>query len=184
MASSLLRSGGARAGKSILRLSRPSSSSITPSLTQSLFNTQSPPPPTITTTTTRHSSSTSSTMTASAQYLAAVQARRTYYPLKKASPIDDKAIQAIVSHAVLHAPSSFNSQSTRVVVLLNAEHDKLWDIAKDALKAVVPADQYPATEQKLSMFQGAYGTVSDTSSLFTSLSLEPTSFYLSLPHKN
>jgi uncharacterized protein len=97
----------------------------------------------------------------SSDYLAAVKARRTYYPLKKESPIDDKRIAEIVSQAVLHAPSPFNSQSSRVVVLLKDEHYKLWEIAKTALKAVVPADQYPATEQKLNMFQGAYGTVSE-----------------------
>jgi uncharacterized protein len=96
----------------------------------------------------------------SSDYLAAVKARRTYYPLKKESPIDDRKIQEIINQAVLHAPSPFNSQSSRVVVLLKDEHDKLWDIAKTALRAVVPTDQYPATEQKLSMFQGAYGTVS------------------------
>jgi hypothetical protein len=95
----------------------------------------------------------------SSEYLTAVKARRTYYALGKESPIDDKRIKEIISQAVLHAPSSFNSQSTRVILLLNKEHDRLWDIAKTALKAVVPSDQYPATEQKLNMFQGAYGTV-------------------------
>jgi uncharacterized protein len=95
----------------------------------------------------------------SSEYLAAVKARRTYYSLSKESPIDDGKIKEIIGQAVLHAPSSFNSQSTRVILLLNKEHDKLWDIAKTALNAVVPSDQYAATEQKLSMFQGAYGTV-------------------------
>jgi predicted oxidoreductase (fatty acid repression mutant protein) len=96
----------------------------------------------------------------SSEYLTAVKARRTYYPLKKESPTSDKKIEEIVSQAILHAPSSFNSQSSRAVVLLNSEHDKLWDIAKAALKAIVPEAQYAATEQKLNMFQGAYGTVS------------------------
>jgi uncharacterized protein len=96
----------------------------------------------------------------SVDYLTAVKGRRTYYPLKKESPISDKKIEEIVSQAILHAPSPFNSQSSRAVVLLKGDHDKLWDIAKTALKAVVPADQYAATEQKLNMFQGAYGTVS------------------------
>ncbi|KFZ11409.1 hypothetical protein V501_04789 [Pseudogymnoascus sp. VKM F-4519 (FW-2642)] len=95
----------------------------------------------------------------SSDYLAAVKARRTYYSLKKESPIDDSKIQEIISQAILDAPSAFNSQSSRVIILLKDEHDKLWDIAKSALKAVVPADQYPATEKKLSNFQGAYGTV-------------------------
>lgn len=96
----------------------------------------------------------------SSAYLSAVKARRTIYTLKKESTIDDKKIEEIVSQALLHAPSSFNSQSTRVVVLLKEEHNKLWEIAKDALKAVVSTEQYAATEKKLNTFQGAYGTVS------------------------
>lgn len=110
----------------------------------------------------------------SSAYLAAIKARRTYYPLKKESPIDNKRIQEIVSEAVLHAPSSFNSQSTRVVILLNEEHDKVWEITKTALKAIVPPAQFAITEQKLNMFQGAYGSVSCISILYTALNFTPT----------
>jgi predicted oxidoreductase (fatty acid repression mutant protein) len=95
----------------------------------------------------------------SAEYLAAVKNRRTYYPLKKESPIDDKKIQDIVGQAVLHAPSPFNCQSTRVILLLKEEHDKLWDIVKTLTRAVMPAEQYSVREQKLNLFKGAYGTV-------------------------
>ena len=95
----------------------------------------------------------------SSAYLSAVKARRTIYTLKNESTIDDKMIEKIISQAVLHTPSSFNSQSTRVIVLLKEEHKKLWDIAKDALKSVLSPEKYAATEQKLNNFQGAYGTV-------------------------
>ena len=95
-------------------------------------------------------------------FLDTIKARRTYYPLKNESPIDDKKIQDIVTQALLHTPSSFNSQSTRVVVLLKGEHEKFWEITKTAIKAIVPAEAYPASEQKLNMFKGAYGSVSTT----------------------
>ncbi|CAG9956815.1 unnamed protein product [Clonostachys rosea f. rosea IK726] len=55
--------------------------------------------------------------------------------------------------------TKFNNQATRVAVLFADEHIKLWDIAKDALKAILRADAYPTTEQKLNMFQAAAGTV-------------------------
>jgi hypothetical protein len=96
-------------------------------------------------------------------YLAAVKARRSYYPLKKESPIKDTEIKEIVSQTILHTPYSFNNQSSRAILLLKDEHDKLWDIAKAALKTVVPSEQYPNTERKLDMFRGAYGTVSSNS---------------------
>jgi len=94
-----------------------------------------------------------------ATLLTQIKNRRTYYQLSKSSPISDKAITDIVYEALKHSPSSFNSQSTRVVVLLKEEHDKLWDIAKEALKAIVSEDQWTATEQRLNGFQAAYGTV-------------------------
>ena len=55
----------------------------------------------------------------------AAQARRSIYALNKNLPISIDEINHIVEHALLHTPSSFNSQSTRMVILHNAEHDKL-----------------------------------------------------------
>ena len=96
---------------------------------------------------------------ASKQFIEALKARRTIYALKKESPISDKQIQEIIHQAVLHVPSSFNSQSSRIILLVKEEHDKLWEITKEVLKAIVPADAYTATEQKLNGFKAGYGTV-------------------------
>lgn len=89
-----------------------------------------------------------------------IKARRTYYPLSKDLTISKERIQEIVKEATLHVPSSFNAQSTRVVVLFGEEHDRLWDIASEILKAIVPADQWEGTAAKMGMFKGAAGTVS------------------------
>lgn len=98
-------------------------------------------------------------MAGSSELVAAMAARRSIYPLKKESVISDAKIQEIIEQALLHVPSSFNSQSSRIVLLVKGEHDKLWDITKEVLKGVVPEDAYPKTEQRLNMFQAAYGTV-------------------------
>jgi len=92
-------------------------------------------------------------------FLDTVKARRTYYQLKKESTISDEKIQDIVTQALLHVPSSFNSQSTRIILLVKEEHNKLWDITKSVLKGIVPAEQYSSTEQRLNGFQAGYGTV-------------------------
>lgn len=94
-----------------------------------------------------------------APYLKSVAERRTIYQLEKTSPISNQRIQEIVTEVLKHTPSSFNSQSERVVLLVGEEHDKLWEIAKEVLKGIVPAEAYPATEKRLSGFQAAYGTV-------------------------
>ena len=90
----------------------------------------------------------------------ALVGRRSIYALEKKSPISDARIKEIAKDAVLNSPSSFNSQSTRLVVLLKAEHDKFWDIVIDILKAQLPADKWESTGQKLNGFRGGYGTVS------------------------
>lgn len=58
-----------------------------------------------------------------------------------------------------YTPSAFNSQSARVVLLLGKEHDKLWDITKEALRKVVPAENFAPTEEKINSFKSGYGTI-------------------------
>ena len=70
----------------------------------------------------------------------ALKHRRTYYSITNQSPIPDQEIECIVNMTVRHVPSAFNSQSTRVVLLLGESHKKLWQIVKDALKKIVPAE--------------------------------------------
>lgn len=89
----------------------------------------------------------------------AAELRRSIYALNKDLPISAEQIDDIVKHAVKHTPSSFNSQSSRLVVLHGAEHEKLWELTKDALRAIVPAESFEPTESKLNMFKAAAGTV-------------------------
>lgn len=89
----------------------------------------------------------------------AVKHRRTVYSLQKKSPISDDRIKEIVTQAIKHVPSSFNSQSARLVVLVKEEHDKFWQVVSDVLKAHVPEDKWEHTKQRMDMFSGAYGTI-------------------------
>ena len=68
----------------------------------------------------------------------ALKNRRTYYSITDQSPIPDQEIECIINLAVRHVPSAFNSQSTRVVLLLGKSHKKLWNIVRDALRKIVP----------------------------------------------
>lgn len=101
---------------------------------------------------------TNTTATANA-FLQAIRARRTIYGISKESPASDERIVEIVQEAVKHTPSAFNSQSARVLVLLGEQHNKLWDITKEVLRAIVPADQFESTSQKMDSFRGGYGSV-------------------------
>jgi len=95
----------------------------------------------------------------SAQFLKHLKNRRTIYALDRNVQLGDEELVSLIQNVIKEAPSSFNSQTSRAVVLLGKQQDRLWDIAKETLKAIVPADAYPATDAKLSGFQAAYGTV-------------------------
>ncbi|CRG83146.1 hypothetical protein PISL3812_00494 [Talaromyces islandicus] len=93
------------------------------------------------------------------------KARRTYYKLGRNTPVPDSEVVNLVNEAIQHIPSSFNTQSTRLVVALGADHEKVWDIAVDALKELVATGAVPQetfdtqTKPKLDSFKAAYGTV-------------------------
>lgn len=90
----------------------------------------------------------------------ALKNRRTYYTISNKSLVSDQEIEDIVNYAVTHVPSAFNSQSTRVVLLLGENHKRLWNITKETLRKIVPADAFSATENKIDgAFAAGYGTV-------------------------
>lgn len=92
-------------------------------------------------------------------FLEAVKSRRTIYGISKEQAGSDSELKKILEEALLHTPSAFNSQSARLVLLLGEQHDKLWEITTETLRAIVPADQFASTEEKMGAFQAGYGTV-------------------------
>ncbi|KAH8764884.1 Nitroreductase-like protein [Diaporthe sp. PMI_573] len=98
-------------------------------------------------------------MASAQQLIDLAKNRRTYYPLSKDLAIPAEKIQEIVKALLQEVPSSFNSQSNRVIVLFGAEHEKLWDITTEILKPIVPAEQWEGTAGKMGMFKGAAGSV-------------------------
>lgn len=95
----------------------------------------------------------------STQLLDLLKERRSIYALGKEKVVAEDKVVEIVKEAVKYTPSSFNSQSARVVTLFNEESDKFWDITTEALRKVVPADQFAPTKEKMDMFKGGYGTI-------------------------
>lgn len=85
--------------------------------------------------------------------------RRSIYALGNELPVEPQAIVNMAERVLLHTPSAFNSQSSRLVVLFGAEHQKLWDIAEEKLRAAVGDGDFSGTKQKLDGFRAAAGTV-------------------------
>lgn len=88
-----------------------------------------------------------------------IKTRRTIYNLGNQLPVSHDHVTHLIKEAVKHSPSSFNSQTSRVVVLFGAEHQKLWNITKETLRAIVPAQAFSGTEQKIDSFAAGAGTV-------------------------
>ncbi len=61
----------------------------------------------------------------SKDFYSAVQDRRSIYGIIKETVVSDERITEIVRYAVKHAPSAFNSQSGRAVLLLGEHNNKL-----------------------------------------------------------
>lgn len=89
----------------------------------------------------------------------AVTNRRTNYAIGKNIAVLPSQIIAVVEKMTKEVPSSFNMQSARVVVALNDNHDKIWQITKDTLRGIVPADKFAPTEAKIDSFAAGYGTI-------------------------
>ncbi|KJK63992.1 Nitroreductase family protein [Aspergillus parasiticus SU-1] len=86
--------------------------------------------------------------------------RRTIYALTNESTISDDRLEELLTDVVLHTPSPFNSQTSRLVVLLKDEHQKLWDIAYEVASSTVPPEVFDKVYKlRIAMFRGGYGTV-------------------------
>ncbi len=93
------------------------------------------------------------------EFCHAVELRRSIYALTDESVIENEKIKEIIEHSIKYAPSAFNSQSARVMLLLNEHHDHLWDIIKDVLFEITGGKNFEKTTEKLQSFKDAYGTV-------------------------
>jgi len=87
-------------------------------------------------------------------------ARRTQYALGRKLPMPETEVEALIRQAIRLAPSSFNSQSSRALILFGAASEKLWkQITKEILRPLVPADAFASTDAKLDAFAAGAGTV-------------------------
>ena len=85
--------------------------------------------------------------------------RRSIYALNDQLPLSPLALSEVIEEVVLNTPSAFNSQSSRLVVLLGPEHQKFWALVENALRKVVPPENFDATAVKLDGFRAGAGTV-------------------------
>ena len=91
-------------------------------------------------------------------FLDKIKQRRTIYAIGKNLSVDQKVIEETIQEAVRHSPSSFNSQTSRVVTLFGESHTQFWNIVRETLRQIVPAEAFAGTDAKISSFAAGFGT--------------------------
>ncbi|KAK2838285.1 hypothetical protein FQN49_006433 [Arthroderma sp. PD_2] len=98
-------------------------------------------------------------------FIELAKARRSIYTLSNASTVPDSQIEKLVHDAILHVPSSFNTQTTRLVLLLQDENQKFWDVVAGVYETMVANGTFPedkwksGTKPKLDSMRAGYGTI-------------------------
>lgn len=94
------------------------------------------------------------------QFLDLIHKRRTIYAVGKNVEQSTEHLTDLIQHAIKQSPSSFNSQSSRAVILFNAEHEKFWGLVKEKLKSYAKDSEAAAkTDAKMDSFAAGAGTV-------------------------
>ena len=91
-------------------------------------------------------------------FLNSIKARRTIYAIGKNVPVDQATIEETIREAVKQSPSAFNSQTSRVVTLYGESHTKFWEIVRETLRKMVPAEALANTSAKINSFVAGFGT--------------------------
>ncbi|PNZ29870.1 nitroreductase [Staphylococcus petrasii] len=93
-------------------------------------------------------------------FLKEIENRRTIYKTETSISISDEELEELIEHIIKYMPSAFNSQSTRIVLLLNDNHRKFWDNTKTVLRDVMGPDRdFEPTNQRIEGFKHSYGTI-------------------------
>ena len=92
-------------------------------------------------------------------FLDQIKKRRSIYAIGKNVTLSKEQIETIIRDAVRESPSSFNSQTSRVVTLYGEAHTQFWNIVRETLRQIVPAEAFPGTNAKIDSFAAGYGTV-------------------------
>lgn len=92
-------------------------------------------------------------------FIESIIKRRTQYALGKDLPLARADVVQLIQDAIRHSPSSYNSQSSRAVILLDAHGEKYWGFVYEVLSARAPPDAFNRTANRLRSFQAAAGTI-------------------------
>lgn len=92
-------------------------------------------------------------------FLDSIAKRRSIYHIGKNVNLSQDQLSELIQTAVEQSPSSFNSQSSRAVILFGQASVDFWEIVREILRKIVPEAAFEATSNKISSFAAGFGTV-------------------------
>ena len=92
-------------------------------------------------------------------FIETLKNRRTHYQISNQISCTDEQLVELIQEVVKHTPAAFNSQSSRVIVLIGEQHKKLWNIVEETLRKLVSPDKFSPTEEKIASFRAGYGSL-------------------------
>lgn len=93
-------------------------------------------------------------------FLDLIENRRTIYAIGRRVEQTSEQLTALIQNAIKQSPSSFNSQSSRAVILFNQQHEKFWQLVKEKLRSYA-VDEVAATktDTRIESFKAGFATV-------------------------
>lgn len=97
-------------------------------------------------------------------FLEELKNRRSIYALGRNTEVSDEKIVEVIKEAVRQSPSAFNSQTTRVLILMNDEASTFWnelvatDLEVTMKEQGAPEEAIAGTKEKLASFGASKGT--------------------------
>ena len=91
--------------------------------------------------------------------LSTLAKRHSFYNINNKIDISGSEIEDIINGCLDLYPSSFNSQDSRLILLMGEHHKYFWELVKKELFRVSEDDKKTQIEKKITSFYLAYGTI-------------------------
>ncbi|MBE6445563.1 MAG: nitroreductase family protein [Alphaproteobacteria bacterium] len=85
--------------------------------------------------------------------------RRSIYNISNKTDINDDQLLSILLTALTYCPTAFNSQSGRMVLLLDNAHTVFWQKTFNIIKTHIKPEQTTKTFEKIQSFVNGHGTI-------------------------
>lgn len=85
--------------------------------------------------------------------------RHSFYDINNNLPIEKDKIIEIIKKCLEIYPSSFNTQSARLMLLWGPEHQNFWSLVEKDLLKIAPIDKNETIKKRISSFAKGRGTI-------------------------